>query len=212
MYVIEKKLKWYKPRCEWIKSERDDIMSRLEVYDQQGYAGVTTGYRCDELEPPDDENNEYQVAEYEAVKEYLESGNSLPATVVCYPGRVASETYRVLTPEEERDIKVWEELLEEWAAFSDEYEYLPNYFDDDQAESEWIKETDADAAEAIAKAADLYPYVVRERATGDVIEEFQTYPDAKGTIIDLEDRDHVNGVYTPNRYEIYNPITKRIVK
>lgn len=214
MYVFEKKSTWHNPMCYWVKDDIDDIQNRLS--DLEDSAGLFAVWTCNSLDEakPDDEDCEYQQAIYNAVKEYADAGNQFPATVVAYPSQKPENTYEVWTPEEAADVKKWESFLDEWTAYSGQYDYgvRPYYFDDDEAVKAWIDETDADYAAAIAKAADLKPYVVRDREAGNVIDEFNTFEEAAGTVIEYEDADREDGDYTPNFYEIYNKLTEKIVQ
>lgn len=212
MYVLEKKSTWHNPSCYWIKDAIADIQNRLsELEDLAGLFAVWTCNTLKDAEP--DNDNEYQQAIYNAVKDYADNGGAFPATVVAYPSQKAEDTYEVWTPEEAADVKQWESFLDEWTLYSNWYDYgiRPCYFDDNDAAKEWLDWNDADVANAIAEAADLKPYVVRERETGSIIEALNSLTDAKGTIIMYEDKDRDNGDYTPNFYEIYNKLTKKIV-
>lgn len=212
MYVLEKKSTWHNPMCYWVENAIDDIQNRLS--DLEDLAGLFAVWTCNSLEEAKpDCDNEYQQAIYNAVKNYWDAGNDFPATVVAYPSRKAEDTYEVWTPAEAADVKKWESFLHEWTSYSNAYDYgiHPYYFDDNDAAKEWLDWSDADVAAAIAKAADLKPYVVRDREAGNVIDEFNTLEEAKGTVIEYEDEDRNNGDYTPDFYEIYNKLTEKIV-
>ena len=66
-------------------------------------------------------------------------------------------------------------------------------------------------ADAIAKEADIKPFVTRDREAGNVIDEFADLDDAKAAVESYEDEDRKNGDYTENFYEIYNQYTNKIV-
>lgn len=211
MYVIEKEING-KTVCEWIKDAKEDIQDRLYQYGEEGFSGLTPFWTCYELEEPDDPENEYQQAIFKAEKEFVDAGNALPAYVVAFPGRVPENTYQVWTVEESNDLKNWEELMDEWAAFSNDYVIRPYYVPDDKIGSEWLNADDAQTAAAIAEAADLKPFVTRDKEAGNVIDEFQTIEDAREAIEGYEMDDEQEGTFTPNFYEIYNVLKQEIVE
>ena len=45
-------------------------------------------------------------------------------------------------------------------------------------------------------------YIIRDKETGNIIEETATYEEAKKIIIDYENEDKKEGNYTPDFYEI----------
>lgn len=45
-------------------------------------------------------------------------------------------------------------------------------------------------------------YVIRDREGGNVIDKFETYQDAKKELIEYEEGDKREGIYTPDFYEI----------
>ena len=222
-YVIEQTNHDKRPTCSWIKDIKDDVQTRL--YDLEGLAGLCAACRVDSLEDvaPNDDDNEYAQASYNAVKDYVDAGNQLPAILVAFPGQTPENTYQVWSDEEDADIANWQDLLDEWAAYSNRYKVGPWYVGDDEIGQKWADyyygymigevhiEPERAIADAIAKEADLKPFVTRDREAGNVIDEFADLDDAKAAVESYEDEDRKNGDYTENFYEIYNQYTNKII-
>lgn len=213
MYVFEKGNNWHNYRCYWVENPIADIQERLAAMEDA--AGLYAVWTCEKPEDaiPENKKDKYEKAICTAVNDYIAAGKQLPATVVAHPGRKPGETYEVWTAEEAADFKKWEALLDEWTAKSGAYDYgiHPYYFDDDKAVEQWKEWNDADAAAAIAKAADIRPYVVRKSGTKNFIGEFYTYEEAAGTVIEREDYDRENGSFKTGSYEIFNTLTNKVV-
>lgn len=217
MYVYEQYTN-RQPACEWIADDKviDEIQTQLDdIATGCGMIGAY-GIQEDQLDEPDDDDNEYAKAEYQAIKDYADNGGVFPATVVTFPGQSAEHTYQVWSDEEAADLSNWEDLLDEWTAYSKEYNYgvRPYFFADDKAPAEWVeawKAKDYRKANVIAKAADLKPFVTRDREAGNVIDEFDTLDDAQDAVESYESEDEKNGDYTEKFYEIYNKLTEEIV-
>lgn len=223
-YVVEQENNDRRPTCSWIKSIREDVQTRL--YDLENLAGMCAACRVDSLDDitPNDESNEYEMASYNAVKDYVDAGNQLPAILVAFPGQLPDNTYQAWSAEEDADIANWQDLLDEWAAYSNRYKVGPWYIDDDEVGKKWADyycgymigdvhiDPERAIADAIAKEADLKPFVTRDREAGNVIDEFADLDDAKAAVESYEDEDRKNGDYTENFYEIYNQYTNKIVE
>ena len=220
MYVYEQYTN-RQPACEWIPDDKviDEIQTQIyDIAESFGMFGYCS-YSVQRDVPSEDDveyGNEYEKAEYQAIKEYADNGGTFPAMVVTFPGQTPERTYQVWSDEEAADLANWEDLLDEWTAFSNEYNYgvRPYFFADDKAPAEWIeawKAKDYRKANVIAKAADLKPFVTRDREAGNVIDEFDTLDDAQDAVESYESEDEKNGDYTENFYEIYNKLTEEIV-
>ena len=215
MYVYEQYTN-RQPACEWIADDKviDEIQTQLDdIATGCGMIGAFVIYE-DQLDEQDEDD--YVKAEYQAVKDYADNGGVFPATVVTFPGQLPEQTYQVWSDEEAADLSNWEDLLDEWTAFSNEYNYgvRPYFFTDDKAPAEWVeawKTKDYRKANVIAKAADLKPFVTRDREAGNVIDEFADLDDAKDAVASYEDEDRKNGDYTVNFYEVYNQLTNEII-
>lgn len=223
-YVIEQTNHDKHPTCSWIKDIKEDIQTRL--YDLENFGGLCAACRVDSLDDiqPDDDDNEYALASYNAVKDYVDAGNQLPAILVSFPGQTSENTYQVWSAEEDADIANWQDLLDEWAAYSNRYKVGPWYVNDDEIGQKWADNyygymigevhiaPDRAIADAIAKEADLKPFVTRDREAGNVIDEFQTIEEAREAIDGYEMNDEQEGTFTPNSYEIYNVLKQEIVE
>jgi len=50
-------------------------------------------------------------------------------------------------------------------------------------------------------------YIIQDRETGNVIDEFSTMTEAEKTLEDYENQDKEDGIYKPEFYEIVEKIT-----
>ena len=112
-----------------------------------------------------DGKDEFQKARYNELKAYSEGDYSYPCCLVSYPFNAPERTYGTLTPEEDNNVDYWEELLNAWADWSNEFDELPQFFTADEA------------AEKVEEALDDYNEDKAEeiiRAVFDVGKEYQT--------------------------------------
>lgn len=218
MYVYEQYTN-KKPACEWIPDDKviDEIQTQIDdIATSFGMICAFCTQHDDLTDEPDEDDNEYAKAEYQAIKDYADNGGTFPAMVVTFPGQTPEQTYQVWSEEEAADLANWEDLLDEWTAHSNEYNYgvRPYFFADDKAGAEWAdawKAKDYRKAAVIAEAAELKPFVTRDREAGNVIDEFADLDDAKDAVESYEDEDRKNGDYTENFYEVYNQLTNEII-
>lgn len=221
MYVYEQYTN-KKPSCEWIPDDKviDKIQTQIyDIAESFGMFGYCTYTDKSDIPSADDveDGNEYEKAEYNELAEWIDAEGTFPAVVVTLPGRTPEETYEVWNESDAEDVNNWIELLDEWTAFSNEYNYgvRPYFFADDKAPAEWVDAWNAKdyrKADVIAEAADLKPFVTRDREAGNVIDEFQTIDDARDAVESYEADDDKDGNLTENFYEIYNQLTEEIVE
>lgn len=216
MYVYEQYSN-KKPACEWIPDDKviEEIQTQIDdIAAGFGMIGAFCQYE-DQIDEPDEDDNEFVKAQYNEIMEYAADGGNFPALVVTLPGRTPEESYEVWNESDAEDVNNWIDLLDEWTAFSNEYNYgvRPYFFAD--AAAEWINAwnaKDVRKADVIAEAADLKPFVTRDREAGNVIDEFQTLDDARDAVESYEADDERDGNLTDNFYEIYNQLTEEIVE
>ena len=144
--------------CFKVEDEKRTIQNYLKELDNTPFPPfkyLTEKEVKDILANEPDGKDEYQKARYSELKAYSEGEYSYPCCLVSYPFNTPERTYGTLTPEEDSDVDYWEELLNAWADWSNEFDELPQFFTADEAAEvveEALDDYNEDKAVAIIQA------------------------------------------------------------